>query len=211
MKMSRRQFLTAAGLTAVTTAVGIPYYTFNIEPHWVQFTTHAMPIANLPDQLRGRTVVQLSDLHIGKSVSNDYLKSVFGRVKALKPDFVVYTGDFVSYDDASQVVALSDVMAYAPHGRYGTAAVLGNHDYGHGWQEAEVGRAISRRLQQLNIDVLHNERRTYNGLDIIGIEEIWFDGFQLNEAKQAIQPTGRPAIALCHNPDGADYDMWGRL
>ena len=209
MKISRRQFLTTAFLTGVSTAVALPIYTTRIEPHWIQFEHHTLPVRNLPPHLQGKTLIQLSDLHIGRAVDNDYLRTVFLQVKELNPDFVVYTGDFVSYKDASQVVQMGDVMAAAPLGRLGTTGVLGNHDYGYGWQQEAVGLAVMRKLKDLGIDILRNERRTYAGLDVVGVDELWFPAFDSADVQAAFQDSTRPTVALCHNPDGADYDMWG--
>ena len=207
--MNRRQFLIRSFLTASATAVGLPFYATRIEPHWVDYVEHDLPVRNLPAHLQGKTLVQLSDLHIGRVVDDGYLRHVFSEVQALNPDYVVYTGDFVSYKDASQVVQMADVMSSAPIGRLGTVGVLGNHDYGHFWREAEVGNAIERKLNDVGIDILHNERRSYSGLDIVGIEELWFPGFQIEEAQAALEGSQRPTVVLCHNPDGADYPMWG--
>ena len=42
-----------------------------------------LPIAALPDKWHGRTLVQLSDLHIGPQVSDDYLIESFEAVLRL--------------------------------------------------------------------------------------------------------------------------------
>lgn len=57
-----------------------------------------MPLSNLPSQLEGARLVQLSDLHIGPRVADDYLRRAFARAESLEPDFVVITGDFTSFE-----------------------------------------------------------------------------------------------------------------
>ena len=85
--ITRRQFL--GTLSGATAAVGL--YTWRVEPTWVEFVRRDLPIANLPPALAGKTLVQLSDIHIGPQVDDDYIASVFAQVTALHPDIVVHT------------------------------------------------------------------------------------------------------------------------
>src|SRR5689334_11710876 len=126
--ISRRHLLRAS-LSAAAAATGAGFYAWQIEPHWLEITTRPLPVRGLPDALRGRTLAQLSDIHVGPRVSDAYVLDVFARLDALSPDVVVYTGDFVSY--SSDVHAHAQrVYANPPRGRLATFAVLGNHDYG---------------------------------------------------------------------------------
>ena len=95
--ITRRRFLRAAAL-ASGLGMGMGIYTWRWEPHWVELVERRMAVANLPDGLRGARLVQLSDLHIGPRVDDDYLLRVFKQVRELSPDFVVYTGDFTSHE-----------------------------------------------------------------------------------------------------------------
>src|SRR5216683_6569153 len=91
--LTRRQALKAiAG--AGCGAAGLGLYTWQVEPHWLEFTYHDLPIANLPDELDGRTLAQISDIHVGRQVADDYLLKTFRRVEEQSPDFVVHTGDW---------------------------------------------------------------------------------------------------------------------
>jgi predicted MPP superfamily phosphohydrolase len=60
--ITRRRFLrwsaAAAGL-----GLGVGFYTWRLEPHWVEVVERRLPIVNLPDRLAGAQLVQLSDLH----------------------------------------------------------------------------------------------------------------------------------------------------
>ena len=85
MNRGRRRFLWKGLGSTVALAAGTGLYTWRIEPHWVEFVERALPIANLPPALAGRTLVQLSDLHVGPRVDDDYVIGVFDRVRALAP------------------------------------------------------------------------------------------------------------------------------
>ena len=64
----------------------------------------------------------------------------------LSPDFVVATGDFVSYRSANGYRELARVLRTLPTGRRGTVAAPGNHDYGWGWRQTDVaGQAAAVR------------------------------------------------------------------
>lgn len=92
--ITRRRFLRAS---AVTAGLGTGLYTWRVEPNWLQVVERPLPVANLPQQLVGTRLAQLSDLHIGLRVDDAYLIGVFERVRDLAPEIVVYTGDFTSY------------------------------------------------------------------------------------------------------------------
>lgn len=72
-------------------------------------------------------IVQVSDMHLGKPRGMVFARRVAEKVRALKPDILVSTGDFV---DASTVCQQGVPVAFreieAPLGKY---AVLGNHEY----------------------------------------------------------------------------------
>src|SRR5688572_14289106 len=94
LRISRRRFLQASAAASLATG----FYTWRIEPHWVQVVQRRLPIANLPAEWTGCRIVQLSDLHIGPRVDDGYLRQTFQRVRQLSPEVVVYTGDFISYE-----------------------------------------------------------------------------------------------------------------
>lgn len=85
-------------------------------------------IRNLPPELEGLRIVQLSDIHLGSWVSAKPLARAVSLVQGLNPDLVVFTGDMVNYSTA-EVQGFEEVLAgiRAPLGVY---AILGNHDYG---------------------------------------------------------------------------------
>jgi len=59
---SRRRFLQALG-SSLGTAVGVGFYAWRVEPHWLEMVRRRLPIDRLPASLAGRTLVQLSDIH----------------------------------------------------------------------------------------------------------------------------------------------------
>ena len=140
--ITRRQFL--GTLASATTAAGL--YTWRIEPTWVEFVRRDLPIANLPPALAGKTLVQLSDIHIGPQANDGYIAEVFADVAALNPDLVVHTGDLITYAGPKTIAQARIVLATFPRGKLGTFATLGNHDYGRNWSQPDVADQIARLL-----------------------------------------------------------------
>jgi predicted MPP superfamily phosphohydrolase len=203
VRTTRRTFL-RRGLAGAAVATGL--YTWRIEPHWVEVVERPLPIANLPRSLAGRTLAQMSDIHVGERVDDDYVLAVFDRVRALAPDIVVYTGDFTSHH-RHIVEQARRVYAQAARGRLATLGIFGNHDYGPAWRHPEMAEALLPVLDGGGIRVLRNAVVDVGGLDIVGLDDLW--------AKQ-FAPTGplvyrdpaKAAIVLSHNPDTADEPGW---
>jgi predicted MPP superfamily phosphohydrolase len=203
MVLSRRRFIHLS--LASTAAVGT--YAWRIEPHWVEVVKRRLPIKGLPRDLVGRTLAQFSDLHIGPRVDDDYLRDTFGTVARLRPDFVVMTGDFVSYSDAAQFGQMGHVIEAFPHGRLGTLAILGNHDYGRAWSELPVADHVTDVATKAGIKVLRNETCVVKGLQFVGLDDFWSPHFNPEPVVSARDRT-TATVVLCHNPDAVDLDAW---
>jgi predicted MPP superfamily phosphohydrolase len=206
--ISRRTFVTSALSLASGTAVGVGAYARWGELHWVDFVDHALPLPGLPPDLDGELLVQLSDLHVGPSVSARFLVDTFERVSDMRPSFVVYTGDFITFDGPEALARASRVLRTAPRGTRGTLAVLGNHDYGHAWSDRTVAADLARRVEDLGITVLRNSSATASGIHFVGFEDLLSPVFGGASAMAGRDRT-RPTVVLCHNPDACDVDVWG--
>jgi uncharacterized protein len=231
--LTRRQFL--AGAAGMTTAIlGISIHAVEIEPHWVEIVRRTMPLRYLSRELNGRTLLQISDLHVGP-VSSDYLIRALESARALDPDFVTITGDFLTFRGIEQYRELERVLSHLPLGRLGTVAALGNHDYGPAWSNLDVADEVSRIAADAGALVLRNEARTVGGIQFAGTGDYWSPEFGSPRANQphglftpkqdtprldsstsardarvalgALVP-GRPTIVLCHNPDAQDEPIW---
>lgn len=55
----------------------------------------SIPIDGLAPGLEGLRIVQISDLHVGPTIGERYVRRVVERSNALQPDLVVLTGDIV--------------------------------------------------------------------------------------------------------------------
>ena len=182
-------------------------YAWRIEPHWVRIVRRDLPIAHLPAELTGKTLVQLSDLHVGADVDETYLRGALDRVAALAPHIVAVTGDFMTAHDTERIGRAIDVLGHLPRGALATLAILGNHDYGYRWSRVHVADALSRRLADVGFTVLRNDLVNVHGLQIAGIDDLWSPRFAPQRVMPRLDPS-RPALVLCHNPDAADRPVW---
>lgn len=205
--MNRRQFIKRSFWGTIGLGLSAGLYTWQIEPFWLEFVKRKMPIANLPDELVGKTLMQISDVHVGNRFDYSYIIDSFKEAQTYKPDFVVYTGDYVNYSSSEQFGQLSEVFQHAVKGNIGTAGILGNHDYGHGWAEQNVADEISAILQGAGIEMLHNTQIDLGGLNIIGFDDYWALNFAPEIVMKDYDKT-KANIVLCHNPDVCDKDVW---
>lgn len=202
---SRRRFLQAAGATSAS-AVAVGLYAWRVEPHWLDIVRRPLAIRGLPASLHGRTLVQLSDIHVGPNVDDDYVLNTFRRVADLCPDIVVFTGDFVTHHAAVFEHAAA-VYRSMPRGRLATIGILGNHDYGPAWAHPEVAQRLVEILQPLGISILRNEIAEIGDLQVIGLDDFWAQRF----VPEAVLPRANPhraAVVLSHNPDTVDVPRW---
>jgi uncharacterized protein len=231
--LTRRQFL-ALGGAAVASAAGIGLYAWQVEPHWVEVVRRPMPLENLPPELEGRTLLQISDIHVGPRVSSAYLMKTFDHARELAPDFVAITGDFVTYRSAEQFRELERVLRHLPNGRLATIGALGNHDYGFRWRMIDVADQVARVASDAGVRMLRNDVATIAGIQFAGLADVWSPEFGkyaeagLNvhnrvdsgvsaqtppEGREAsttiagLTPTA-PTVVLVHNPDVQDLPIW---
>jgi predicted MPP superfamily phosphohydrolase len=187
--------------------LGIAGYAWRVEPHWIEVVHRQLAIAGLPDAWVGRTLVLISDLHIGPVVDDDYLIGALERVAALAPDVVAVTGDFMTYRGPEQFDQVARVLEHLQPGRLATVGVLGNHDFGLQWSDVVVAERLARRVQEAGVNLLRNASFMFEGLALAGLDDCWSPTF----APQKVLPTlppGHAALVLCHNPDVADLPVW---
>jgi uncharacterized protein len=205
--MNRRKIIQSiVGLTGITALAG--GYAWQIEPFWLEFVGLEMPIDNLPKHLEGKKLMQISDIHVGKRFDHRYLIESFEKASELMPDFVVYTGDYVStYKDEVQYKELKEVLKYSLKGSVGTVGILGNHDYGRNWSQQGVADNISELLIANGITILRNQQIKVEGLNIIGLDDYWGSNFKPDAVMNEYDQT-EANIILSHNPDVCDLDVW---
>ncbi len=206
--MKRRKFIKKSIYSTLGLGLLTGLYTWQVEPFWLEFVKKKMPIKNLPSDLEGKTLMQISDVHIGNRFDYQYIIDSFKKAQEYNPDFVVYTGDYVSYENEEQFTQLETVLKHVVKGNLGTVGVLGNHDYGDNWLEQNVADKITSLLEQSGVTILSNTHKEVAGLNFIGFDDYWGLNFNPEKAMSTFD-MNKANVALCHNPDVCDIDIWG--
>ncbi|MCO4807220.1 MAG: metallophosphoesterase [Flavobacteriales bacterium] len=205
--MNRRKFIQRASFGTMGAIVASGLYSWQLEPFWLEFVHKKMPIRNLPKSLEGKNIMQISDIHVGNRFDYKFIIDSFKKAQSLEPDIVVYTGDFVSYENEKQHDQLEQVLEHTVIGRIGTLGILGNHDYGRQWSELKVADRITTQLESAGISMLRNDHLVIDRLNIIGLDDYWGPFFYPERAMRHYNK-GQANLVLCHNPDVCDLDVW---
>lgn len=99
-----------------------------IEPRLLATTKLTITLDHLPSDLDGIKILQFTDLHLHRSVSDDFLNKIIRKIQKLAPDLIVFTGDFLCFAHLNQPERLAHFLS-ALKAPYGCFAILGNHDY----------------------------------------------------------------------------------
>lgn len=204
--MTRKHFLKRVFQLSVVGAFPL-LYSWQIEPFWVEFVERKLPVQHLPKALEGKTLMQISDLHVGNRFDWNFLIESFQKARLFNPDFVVYTGDFVNHGTSEDQNSLRKVMQNGVFGKLGTFGILGNHDYGRKWKDIGSSEAICDILRNSGVNMLRNQQEECGELNFIGFDDLWSPNFDPMKVMKDYDAS-KANIVLCHNPDVCDKDVW---
>lgn len=161
-----------------------------------------VPVAGLPEGLRGFRIAQISDIHVGPTIKRAYLDRIVDRVNGLGADAVAVTGDLV--DGTVRELAAHTAPLARLRATHGAFFVTGNHEYYSG------ADAWIAELRRLGLRVLMNEHvvLSHQGATLVlaGVTDYSagrFDPTHRSDPQRAI--AGAPAdvgarILLAHQP-----------
>jgi hypothetical protein len=163
-------------------------------------------VANLPPELDGLRIAQLSDIHIGDYMPPREIARAVDMANALSPDISFVTGDFVSSEGDPLEVCIGELSRLrAPLGVWGCN---GNHEIYAGVEdEAErLFRAHGMRLLRAAAVVVEHNGGRFNLLgvdyqrDRMTRNEGEHPGPMLTEIEHLIR-RDMPNLLLSHNPN----------
>lgn len=198
--LSRRRFLKIAAAAGGLATI----YPIEFSRHYLQVEKHSILLPRLPEEFRGMKIVQISDLHFEEFDEAFFLEHVVQVVNGLKPDMVLYTGDFVSYGPLpitygrSRIQPCAEILSRtACPLRF---ASLGNHDYVVGWQRVKDG------LETHGIPTLVNQaiplERGGKRLWVVGLGSASAMASQPDKAiPKSVLRDGEPMVMMAHEPD----------
>jgi predicted MPP superfamily phosphohydrolase len=176
----------------------------------LEITRQPIHLMRLPRAFQGFRIAQLSDIHIGPFMTQEQIRKYVAIANALKPDLTVLTGDFVTWDPATQLAVVQALSGLtAPFGVFGC---LGNHD---AW--ARVEDSITLSFRQAGIRILRHESVAVSAqgesLNLLGIDYASKRAMgprsegvvrRYLEGIGALIDRDRVNILLSHNPDTFD-------
>lgn len=117
---------------------------------------------DLPEQMNGFKIVQLSDIHLGSYGRNkkvmDKAAQIIGQIH---PDLMLFTGDLVN-NFSNEINGFEKDLSLLS-GNYGKYAILGNHDYGDysTWPDTIAKRqnldSTKQAIREAGFDLLLNQ------------------------------------------------------
>jgi uncharacterized protein len=158
-----------------------------------------IPIAELPPQLSGTVLVQLSDFHYdGLRLSEQLLAQTIAAINSIQPDLILLTGDYVT-DEPDPIEPLTERLQQL-QSRHGIYASLGNHDV----CRPDSRSRITQAFRQHGMHVLWDQIAypLGDGLALVGLRDYWSPRFRPAPVMNQIHPQ-TPRIVLSHNPDSA--------
>ena len=159
----------------------------------IRIVEHELPLPDLDPAFDGYTLLHLTDLHI--DFDGACLPALLERVRALRYDACVMTGDFRAKTYGPIDATIECLRALRGHLREPIYAVLGNHD----------SIRMVAPLQSIGVRVLLNEsvelRRGGASVTLAGIDDAHhFHLDDVDAAARGRRPNA-PAILLSHTPE----------
>lgn len=145
------------------------------------------------ERLRGLKIVFASDFHF-KPYEKYRLKRIVRLINKQNADIILLGGDYVNGHKKGATLNLNIIAEEFSklNSKYGTAAVMGNHD---GWQgKLEIINAFKKN----GITVLENNSKNFNKFTIAGVEDLQTGN---PDVSKALANTENPVILLSHTPD----------
>ena len=161
-----------------------------------EIRTVEVAIPELPAELEGFTLAQLTDIHIGPLLKKEWLSTVVKKTNDIRADVILLTGDYTDglpFELAEELRPLADLQA-----KHGVFGVNGNHEYYYdakGWQPV---------FRALGVDMLNNEHRVLPvGLVLGGVTDR--NAPRFGQPAPDVNTTfagapGGPRILLSHQP-----------
>lgn len=200
-RLTRRQ---ALRLGFYGSLAGLGLDAFVIEPRWLQFERHEIPIKGLGKDLDGYRIALLSDVHYPYWIRKDQMDRAAKLAMDFKPDAIVMPGDFIDSKAADHCPDMGPVFSglRAPDG---VLATLGNHDH---WCDPD---GLNDEFAKHGVVNVENRplvvSRGSARLALTGVGDKW-EG-EINWEKALDVPENVPRIVLSHNPDVAEFTPEG--
>jgi predicted MPP superfamily phosphohydrolase len=197
--MSRRDAIRTASMAVAAVPVAVGLYGTFIERTNFGVQEVAAPIPNLPAELEGLRILQLSDVHRSPFLSQKLLTRVVDAAHEIRADLIFHTGDFISSKGDPIDDCLKELARL--HGSGESFGCMGNHEV-----YAEAMDYLPPQAEKLGIQILQSSARLlkWNGalINIAGVDyQSFADRKHYLQGTASLVVPGAVNILLSHNPD----------
>ncbi len=165
------------------------------QTHRLKLTRVGIELPQLPEFWKNKTIVFVSDLHLGAIWGEAFSKKVVDAIAALVPSVVLIGGDMfdgVKYHPQSLIEPFRALRP--PEGIYFAS---GNHEY---IEDTEI---LLREIERVGIRVLRNEAVDVKGIVFAGVD--WKDTHHQDQFEKILSgmrlDPSKPSILMRHEPN----------
>ncbi|MBQ5587802.1 MAG: metallophosphoesterase [Selenomonadales bacterium] len=203
---SRRTLIKRAGIAVPVLCYSSMVYGVFDKAGDLVVNRYAVAVQDLPTELTGLRIAQLSDVHLGVFVSLDKLDEMLRLTEAERPDMLVITGDFIDGVGWTEE-AMARVARLAEKLPYGAYFCWGNHEYLR--DKDRIARALDaygvRALKNESVCVIEGRRPLW----LLGVDYPWARDLTIREGDRermmakamADVPTDAVKVLLAHHSD----------
>jgi predicted MPP superfamily phosphohydrolase len=123
----RRLFMKAMTSSVLLPLAGCSFYGAYIDRDKIEVTEEELFFKDLPKNMDGFTIMQISDIHAGPFMDGYRLKGFVEKMNAMESDIIVITGDIINWGSTFISEAFDALSGLKT--KKGVFAVLGNHDF----------------------------------------------------------------------------------
>lgn len=154
---------------------------------------------NLPASWEGKTVIQLSDVHLGAIHGRNFMQKIADKINTLNPSLVLITGDLLDGMDGDFSGLVQAVDSMKPE--KGIYFVTGNH-------EGYLGLDIAKKfVEQTTMRDIDGKVEDIDGLQLVGVPYPLFD--HISDPKAVFDSPeydpAKPTILMYHTPTNVGH------
>ena len=179
-------------------------YSTLIEPASFEVNHYPVKIFHETDDSIKFTIALVADFHVNSIKDKNFLGEVVSKLNEIDADYIVICGDMIDYS-GEEIPLLEPLLDIED--KTNTLVVLGNHDYGMGWNNVSLANDVALWFKSNGFTVLRNQNMVHQvhqkdniALCFAGVDSLWSRQIDLDEAYDNLDPNCT-TILISHNPD----------